>query len=407
MAKIAEVLTKLKELLALKEKKRDLETKINSFDYPMSKEQLLEEKEEELNFYGDEKIGVPSELCGEPVAPENKPPVEPQKKQAPKLYPYNIIWMLRPPLFFLVIYLAFFVFHNDLIWSIYGIAWLFVWIIVGGAMGKESFSFFGFFKGFLHIIFLYKLIPYFSEKKKVEDYNENVYPVEYEKYEREKAEYQAQYDKEFTEFKEKSEARINARNSIIERKLEEYEPEAEVEAERQKAEYDSKTKEYRDEIEKLDAVIATYTGFDDSVAFHPDNFTVSELKDLISIIEDCRAGNIKEAMQLIREEERQERLEEQRREDARRQAEEAAQREAEQNRRMEYIEERRSRELDEHNKEVEKTLKASAQAQARAACMGCVMRDVCSHMITGDVPLNCTMYRGTGFRYLGDNNKKN
>ena len=273
-------------------------------------------------------------------------------------------------------------------------------------MGKESFSFFGFFKGFAHIIFLYKLIPYFSEKKKAEDYNENVYPKELEEFSVKKAEYQEKYDKELAEYNKKYNARNESRKNAIDSIVKEYEPEAEAEAARQQEEYDLKTRDFKAEIRELDAVIATYTGFDDSVAFDPKNFTTYELGALINVIEDCRASDIKEAMQLIREEERQERYEEQRREDARRQAEEATKREAEQKRRMEYIEERRNRELDEHNKEVEKTLKASALAQARATCMGCVMRDVCSHMITGDVPLNCTMYRGTGFRYLGDNNKK-
>ena len=140
------------------------------------------------------------------------------------------------------------------------------------------------------------------------------------------------------------------------------------------------------------------------MAFHPDNFTEYELRDLIDVIEDCRASNIKEAMQLIREEERQERYEEQRREDAQRQAEEAALREEEQNRRMAAIERDRLDAMEKQNRETQKILNASAISQARAACMGCVFKDTCSHMITGDIPLNCSKYRGKGF-YL-DRNKK-
>ena len=404
MANISEVLKKLKELLKLKEQRSDVVDKIDEFDYPKTKDELIKKKRDEVEHYPDPMLGVPKELWDEPVEPEYNPPKEPQMKEVPKPYPYNIIWMIRPPLFFLVVYLAFFVFKIQEIYFFYAIAWLFVWIIVGIKLNKDSFRFTGFFKGFMHIAFLYKLIPYFINKNKAKDYNENVYPKELDKYTHDKAEYQEKYDRELAEYNEIVKAKEEARSRGIESIIKEYEPEAEKEAYRQKKDYDCKVIKLQEELKELDDKIATYTGFDDSVAFHPDNFTIYELRDLIDVIEDCRASNIKEAMQLIREEERQERYEEQRREEAERQAEEAARLTEEHNLRMAEIERDRLDAMEKQNRETQKLLNASAISQARAACMGCVFKDTCSHMITGDVPIKCSKYRGTGF--YADRNKK-
>ena len=70
MANISEVLKKLKELLKLKEQRSDVVDKIDEFDYPKTKEELIKKKRDEVEHYPDSMLGVPKELWDKPVEPE-------------------------------------------------------------------------------------------------------------------------------------------------------------------------------------------------------------------------------------------------------------------------------------------------------------------------------------------------
>ena len=64
MANISEVLKKLKELLKLKEQRSDVVDKIDEFDYPKTKEELIKKKRDEVEYYPDSMLGGAERALG-------------------------------------------------------------------------------------------------------------------------------------------------------------------------------------------------------------------------------------------------------------------------------------------------------------------------------------------------------
>ena len=407
MGNIATVRQKLSELEVLKSNRDKLSSEKKSIPNPTSSISLIQAKRYELNSYSDEALGVDVKCEEEPQKKSFVPPRHAPAKKTANHYNYNIILMLRPVVFAIVMLITFLT-KNVTLFTIYLSAWLIVWIVFGYMKDKKSFSFKGFWLGFVHIFNLYKLPAYFSEKKTAEKYNSNVYPKLYEEYEKEYNEAKiafekesAEYEKEYAKYTENVKKRNDERKASIDKLISEYTKEANEIAEKSKKEYDEKVKSIDLQIAEIDKKIKPYSKIDESIMFDPNAYSAADIGKIVAVIDKGRASSLKEAINVYLDDQRKEDEEWQRQKEAEEMARiaeyEADQRAAEikrHNREMEYQAEQTAKQAKKEQEVLFGMQKAQALNEARRLCQSCIYKGSCHHVILGDPPINCTKYRG-------------
>ena len=408
MATIAEVKKQLKELLVIAQERDDLITERLCMDFPLSREDLIEEKEEELRYHTTNKdYGIYDEEVHNMKEPEMPDvPGKPEKKFTPLPFSYKWAWMIRSVILVLmtVLLVVFIKTLNETA--------LYIWCgyVVFGLMGhilpfdSDNYAFKGLFIGFYHIIMLYRFPKYLKQKAEDNNYNRTVYVELLKDYEERYNRATNEYEIKLTDYNEKLRAYDQKREDAIQEHLDEFKRNINSVMEAQQAEYERKLDENHLKIKACEERMQPYANMDDSISFNPVKYSAKDISAIIDIIECGRASTLKEAFDKYYYDEIDRKIELQRQEEAQEQLrilqEESDTRLEEQrrhNREMEYNEQESQRIYRESVRiegEKAKAMAGQAQSAARVACQTCIYRSNCHHLITGDPPINCSSYRG-------------
>ena len=421
MDNITDVCSRLRDLLEPKKRIQDLLDQKKNLDYPVNKNDLIEEKREEMAYISCKELGINYFDAEEPMDPGSFVPPEgrPEKKKVKLDYRY--VWIYRSIRLVALIVLYIIAAASDigngyyLIMPVYVFSWFLIWVFLGEKY--EAFEPKGVIQGFRYIPLLFKLPKFFKDKAAAAAYNANEYPKELEEYNRlyelKKKEYDervSEYKKEQAVYNDKKNEFDRIREKAKERYFNDYiQTAARIEQESIE-EYSRKIQEIDDKIAVINEEVHALPPVDSRILFDPDEYSYSDLKRIYDNINRGRAESLKESIQLFHEDVRREGEEENRRREARdrqweleRHNEEMARLErekAEYAKRQAYEADERNAELERHNRETERNEKAAneiayaqAAASSRLLCQTCKYKETCSYFITGKAKLNCTSYK--------------